>query len=197
MTNKFKLYQRKMMTAICGVAFITTLAGCGNNTVENKTQDTSTPETIENVETPTNTEEVNETSTTQTEQDTAAEAAISLMLDGANNLKESASDAANSEAVQQEFARALQNFKVLSDLVFNGGEINGVTFNELSDEGKEYARNALSSLDEILNYLVPNYQERFKEWLADTTANGLDLLSDLKDTGLEFWDEVQSRRNTR
>ena len=197
MTNKFKLYQRKMMTAICGVAFITTLAGCGNNAVENKTQDTSTPETIENVETPTNTEEVNETSTTQTEQDTAAEAAISLMLDGANNLKESASDAANSEAVQQEFARALQNFKVLSDFVFNGGEINGVTFNELSDEGKEYARNALSSLDEILNYLVPNYQERFKDWLADTTANGLDLLSDLKDTGLEFWDEVQSRRNTR
>ena len=74
------------------------------------------------------------------QKDTQAEAAISIMLDGAESLKESASESANSEEVQSELSKAMDNFKVLSDFIFNGGEIDGVTFSELSDEGKESAK---------------------------------------------------------
>ena len=68
---------------------------------------------------------------------------------------------------------------------------------ELSDEGKQYAMNALDSLDSTLEYLVPNYRERFREWITDKAADGLDTLSDLRDQGLELWEEIQTKRNTR
>lgn len=199
MTEKYKLYYQRALTGVFGAALVVTLASCGT-TAENKSQDTSTNEPIESTETyaeeQTNTE-TNETVDTQEEKDTAAEEAISLMLDGASNLKESASDAANSDAVQEEWSRSLENFKVLSDFIFNGGEINGVTFNELSEDAQQYARNALSSIDDVLEYLVPNYQERFRDWLTDTAANGLDALSELRDKGSELWGEIQSKRNTK
>ena len=199
MKNKFKLYPNKIISIMCSVAFITTLTSCAGNAAENKTQDTT--DNIENTEVQnedqTYLEEVDSYLDTQTEKDSAADAAISMMLDGAQKLEESAQESVNSEAFQEEFAKCLQNFKDLSDFIFNGKEINGVTFDELSDSGKEKAINALSSLDDILNYLVPNYKERFKDWFTDTSARGLDTLSDLKDKGLELWDEINSKRNTK
>lgn len=199
MPKKFKLYPKTILTAICGVAFVVTLTSCSGNVNEQKIEDTTSQETIENVETQNN-EQTNTESTnleTQEEKDSAAEEAISIMLDGANQLNESASNAANSEEVQRHLETSMQNLKDLTDFIFNGSEINGVTFSELSDEGKQKARDALSTLDETINYLIPNYRERFRDWFTDTTANGLDALGELKDQGLELWDEIQSKRNTK
>ena len=199
MPKKFKLYPKTILTAICGVAFVATLTSCSGNVNEQKIEDTTSQETIENVETQNN-EQTNTGSTnleTQEEKDSAAEEAISIMLDGANQLNESASNAANSEEVQRHLETSMQNLKDLTDFIFNGSEINGVTFSELSDEGKQKARDALSTLDETINYLIPNYRERFRDWFTDTTANGLDALGELKDQGLELWDEIQSKRNTK
>lgn len=206
MPKKFKLYPKTVLTAICGVAFVTTLSGCGNNVAEKKSEDNTPQETIESVETQnvenTNTENTNSENSdtnleTQEEKDSAAEAAISIMLDEADQLSESASKAANSEEVQRHLSNSMQNIKDLTDFVFNGSEINGVTFSELSDEGKQKVKDALNSLDDTLNYLIPNYRERFKEWFTDTTANGLDTLDKLKDKGLELWDEIQSKRKSK
>ena len=202
--NQYKLYQKRFLTAFCGVALITSLCACTptteakteNNTPENQIESVVPEETTQNQQTESVTPEET-TQNQQTESDSAATEAIQLMLEGGAALKDSASEAVNSEAFQEELARALQNFKDLSDFIFNGAEINGVTFDDLTEEGKEYARNALNSLDEILESLVPNYKERFKEWFLDTTADGLDALSDLRDEGLELWDEIQSRRNSR
>ena len=199
MPKKFKLYPKNVLTAICGVAFVATLTSCSSNVNEQKIEDTTSQETIENVETQNN-EQTNTGSTnleTQEEKDSAAEEAISIMLDGANQLNESASNAANSEEVQRHLETSMQNLKDLTDFIFNGSEINGVTFSELSDEGKQKARDALSTLDETINYLIPNYRERFRDWFTDTTANGLDALGELKDQGLELWDEIKSKRNTK
>ncbi len=189
---KFKLYKKEILTAFVGASLALTLASCGSVS-EEKVQETATP--IENTEV--QTENTNTEELTQEEKDTAVETAITLMIDGANELKDSASQSANSEAVQEEWSRALENFKVLSDFVFNGGEINGVTFSELSDEGKEYAKSALGTLDGILEYLVPNYQERFRNWFTNTTAEGLDTLSELRDEGIQLWEEIQTKRNTK
>lgn len=198
MNPKYKIYRNRAMTAICSAAFVITLTSCGTN-AENKIQDTGSETITETQDETVSTEEI-ETQTEETENtnaDSAAESAISLMLDGAEALKDSASESVNSEAFQNELSNSLQNFKDLSDFIFNGAEINGTTFSELSDEGKEYATDALNSLDETLEYLVPDYKERFSEWLKDKAADGLDLLSELKDKGLSWLEDVQSRRNTK
>lgn len=201
MPKKFKLYPKTVLTAICGVAFVTTLTACSSNVAVQKTEDTNSQESIESVETQnneqTNTENIDTTLETQEEKDSAVETAIGIMLDGANQLNESASNAANSEEVQRHLETSMQNLKDLTDFIFNGSEINGVTFSELSDEGKQKAIDALNTLDETINYLIPNYRERFRDWFTDTTANGLDALRELKDQGLELWDEIQSKRNTK
>ena len=196
MPKNFKLYYQRALTGVFGAAIALTLANCGSTVTENTTQETTTTEPIESTDTVEQTNET-ETTTSQQEKDSAAETAISVMIEGAGKLKDSATEATNSEAFQEELARSLQNFKDLSNFIFNGGEINGVTFDELSAEGQEYARNALNSLDDVLEYLVPNYKERFRDWFTDTAASGLDALSELRDKGIELWDEIQSKRNTK
>ena len=191
-----KLYPTYMkgLTAIFSVALASTLIGC--QATKDEPQNTEITQNTENNQ-DSNYSEIEEYLQTQKEKDTQAEAAISIMLDGAEQLKESASESANSEAVQNELSNAMENFKVLSDFIFNGGEIDGVTFSELSDEGKETAKNALNSLDNTIDELVPNYKERFKDWFTDSAAKGLDALDSLKDKGSELWDEIQSKRKTK
>ena len=196
-----KLYPMylKSLTAVFGMAVASTLIGCQTTNTQNQTTDTQTTETSQDAQTnnDSNYNDVKDYLQTQQEKDTEAEAAISIMLDGAEKLKDSASDAANSEEVKQQLSHAMDNFKVLSDFIFNGGEIDGVTFSELSDEGKENAKNALNSLDNTLNELIPNYKERFKEWFTDNAAKGLDALDSLKDKGSELWNEIQTKRKTK
>ena len=196
-----KLYPMylKSLTAVFGMAVASTLIGCQATNTQNQTTDTQTTETSQDAQTNTdsNYNDVKDYLQTQQEKDTEAEAAISIMLDGAEKLKDSASDAANSEEVKQQLSHAMDNFKVLSDFIFNGGEIDGVTFSDLSDEGKENAKNALNSLDNTLNELIPNYKERFKEWFTDNAAKGLDALDSLKDKGSELWNEIQTKRKTK
>lgn len=196
-----KLYPMylKSLTAVFGMAVASTLIGCQATNTQNQTTDTQTTETSQDVQTnnDSNYNDVKDYLQTKQEKDTEAEAAISIMLDGAEKLKDSASDAANSEEVKQQLSHAMDNFKVLSDFIFNGGEIDGVTFSELSDEGKENAKNALNSLDNTLNELIPNYKERFKEWFTDNAAKGLDALDSLKDKGSELWNEIQTKRKTK
>ena len=196
-----KLYPMylKSLTAVFGMAVASTLIGCQATNTKNQTTDTQTTETSQDAQTNTdsNYNDVKDYLQTKQEKDTEAEAAISIMLDGAEKLKDSASDAANSEEVKQQLSHAMDNFKVLSDFIFNGGEIDGVTFSELSDEGKENAKNALNSLDNTLNELIPNYKERFKEWFTDNAAKGLDALDSLKDKGSELWNEIQTKRKTK
>lgn len=196
-----KLYPMylKSLTAVFGMAVASTLIGCQATNTQNQTTDTQTTETSQDAQTNTdsNYNDVKDYLQTQQEKDTEAEAAISIMLDGAEKLKDSVSDAANSEEVKQQLSHAMDNFKVLSDFIFNGGEIDGVTFSELSDEGKENAKNALNSLDNTLNELIPNYKERFKEWFTDNAAKGLDALDSLKDKGSELWNEIQTKRKTK
>lgn len=192
MENKFKLYPNKIVTAICGISFALVLSSCSGNVAENKVQEN---ETIENTQTEVTSQEENINN--QEEKDSAATTAIEIMLEEGEKLKDSASNAANSEQVQEELDRSMQNLKDLTDFVFNGSEINGVTFSELSDKGKESAMNALSSLDDTINYLVPDYKERFKDWFTDSAAKGLDALDSLKDKGLELWDEIKSKRNSK
>ena len=190
-----KLYPMylKGLTAVFGMAVVSTLIGCQQATPENQTTDNQNIETTQEE----NYSEMKDYLQTQQEKDTKAEAAISMMLDGAEALKNSAEESANSEEVQYQLSEAMKNFQVLTDFVFNGGEIDGVTFSELSEEGKENVKNALSSLDNTLNELIPNYKERLKDTLTSGAAKGLDALDSLADKGQDLWDEIQQKRKTK
>ncbi len=193
MNKKMYPMYLKGLTAVFSMAVASTLIGCQQANPQNQNTNNQNTETTQEE----NYSEMKDYLQTQQEKDTKAEAAISMMLDGVEVLKNKAEESANSEEVQYQLSEAMKNFQVLTDFIFNGGEIDGVTFSELSEEGKENVKNALSTLDNTLNELIPNYKERLKETLTSGAAKGLDALDSLADKGKDLWDEIQQKRKTK
>lgn len=193
MNKKMYPMYLKGLTAVFSMAVASTLIGCQQANPQNQNTNNQNTETTQEE----NYSEMKAYLQTQQEKDTKAEAAISMMLDGAEVLKNKAEESANSEEVQYQLSEAMKNFQVLTDFIFNGGEIDGVTFSELSEDGKESVKNALSTLDNTLNELIPNYKERLKETLTSGAAKGLDALDSLADKGKDLWDEIQQKRKTK
>lgn len=193
MNKKMYPMYLKGLTAVFSMAVANTLIGCQQANPQNQNTNNQNTETTQEE----NYSEMKDYLQTQQEKDTKAEAAISMMLDGVEVLKNKAEESANSEEVQYQLSEAMKNFQVLTDFIFNGGEIDGVTFSELSEDGKESVKNALSTLDNTLNELIPNYKERLKETLTSGAAKGLDALDSLADKGKDLWDEIQQKRKTK
>ena len=193
MNKKMYPMYLKGLTAVFSMAVASTLIGCQQANPQNQNTNNQNTETTQEE----NYSEMKDYLQTQQEKDTKAEAAISMMLDGAEVLKNKAEESANSEEVQYQLSEAMKNFQVLTDFIFNGGEIDGITFSELSEDGKESVKNALSTLDNTLNELIPNYKERLKETLTSGAAKGLDALDSLADKGKDLWDEIQQKRKTK
>lgn len=193
MNKKMYPMYLKGLTAVFSMAVASTLIGCQQVNPQNQNTNNQNTETTQEE----NYSEMKDYLQTQQEKDTKAEAAISMMLDGVEVLKNKAEESANSEEVQYQLSEAMKNFQVLTDFIFNGGEIDGVTFSELSEDGKESVKNALSTLDNTLNELIPNYKERLKETLTSGAAKGLDALDSLADKGKDLWDEIQQKRKRK
>ena len=193
MNKKMYPMYLKGLTAVFSMAVASTLIGCQQANPQNQNTNNQNTETTQEE----NYSEMKDYLQTQQEKDTKAEAAISMMLDGVEVLKNKAEESANSEEVQYQLSEAMKNFQVLTNFIFNGGEIDGITFSELSEEGKENVKNALSTLDNTLNELIPNYKERLKETLTSGAAKGLDALDSLADKGKDLWDEIQQKRKTK
>ena len=45
---------------------------------------------------------------------------------------------------------------MLIDFIFNGGEIKGYTYNDLSDKGKENVKKSITEIDEIIEDYIPS-----------------------------------------
>ena len=86
---------------------------------------------------------------------------------------------------------------LLFDFVFNGKEINGITFNDLSEEGKEIAKNGLYEIDSYLELVIPNYKERFKDWTVDKGADAVELFNSLKEDYQNYKEDVMEEYNSR
>ena len=133
MNKKMYPMYLKGLTAVFSMAVASTLIGCQQANPQNQNTNNQNTETTQEE----NYSEMKDYLQTQQEKDTKAEAAISMMLDGVEVLKNKAEESANSEEVQYQLSEAMKNFQVLTDFIFNGGEIDGVTFSELSEDGKE------------------------------------------------------------
>lgn len=67
-------------------------------------------------------------------------------------------------------------FISLVDFVFYEGEINGVTFNELSEEGKQKVLNLISNIDTKIENKFPNYKENISSKATNTFKKASELI---------------------
>ena len=182
---------KKVVLAATSFALLTSLTACGP-TNEQKTEEKDDVTTSQ--EAPK--EESQDTRTeSEKEADTKVGKAMEVMKEGFDKLSESASDAANSEATQENLNNSFKEFDDLTGFLFNGEELGGVKFDDLSESGKENVLNFFNSIDSKVDEWVPNYKERFKDWTIRTGAKGLDLLNKAKDKLQEWTGEVEEEYN--
>lgn len=175
----------KIVLAATSFALITSLAACGPSTNQ-KTVEPEEPTTSQtpSEDTDTRTEE-------EKEADTKIGQAMEIMKDGFDKLSDSASDVANSEATQEALENSFQEFDDLTGFLFNGEELGGVKFDDLSESGKETVLNFFNSVDSKVDEWIPNYKERFEDWTVRTGAKGLELLNKAKDKILDWTGKVE------
>ncbi len=193
--GKMKLTYIKGMTMVCSVALAASLIGCGSKSTVN-TEQTSTTQEMATTQDGSNldSDSSNESSS---ENSSRLEESLEVILEGGKKLDDAASEAANSDAVQEEFENSLQNFIDLDDFINGEKDIDGISYDDLSDAAKERVNSARDSLDNSLERIHPNYKSDFKEWFTDKAAGALDKFSDLKDQGLEIWNEIKSKRKQK
>ncbi len=84
------------------------------------------------------------------------EANLDSMLDGINFVNDKIDNFNYNDFKESTIDYAKQ----LIDFIFYGGEMNGMTFEELKDEAKEEAYEELQELDAIIMEFVPDYKEQ-------------------------------------
>lgn len=87
--------------------------------------------------------------------------------------------------------------KELREFIFNGKEINGVTFDELSKEGQEKAKEGLNKLDNFIEFYIPDYKEKFHDWTIDKGADAIELWETLQNWYEEYKEEVLEEHDLR
>lgn len=86
----------------------------------------------------------------------------------------------NSETVANVKIKAKEIFITTVDFIFYDGEINEITFDELSDKGKEKILNIASSIDNKIENKFPDY----KETISSKSNDVLDKASELINKGI-------------
>ena len=134
---------------------------------------------------------------TQKTCDKEIEEYINTLKEEITDLSEYSKEQWQSEEVQEKYYNAKKKAKDLFDFVFNGKEINGISFKNLSDNGKEIAKNGFYELDEYVELLIPNYKERFYNWTVDKGADALEKYDSLKEWYNNYKKETIEEYNSR
>ena len=112
---------------------------------------------------------------------------ITLFRQEISELGKSAKEKWDSEETQEKIKKIKQKSKDLFDFVFNGKEINGIKFKDLSDNGKEIAQNGLYELDYYIELMIPNYKDK----TYDTLVNGGAAILEKIDSAKKWYDNYQ------
>ena len=92
-----------------------------------------------------------------------------------NNLNEEINNILNSENVENAKETAKGTFITIVDFIFYDSEINGVTFDELTDEGKQKILELANKIDTKIENKFPNY----KETISDSAKKAFNKASEL------------------
>lgn len=122
---------------------------------------------------------------------------ITLFRQEISELGNIAKDKWNSEETQEKLNNIKQKSKDLFNFVFNGKEINGIKFKDLSDNGKEIAQNGLHELDYYIELMIPNYKDRLKDWTVDTGADAVELFGTIKNIYQNYQEDVMEEYSSR
>ena len=122
-----------------------------------------------------------------------------------NNVEQEVTTITEQEEVTAEDQKVLENtFITLTDFIFYGGEINGVTFDELTDSAKEKVLDLYDKIDTKIESVFPNYKENIASTSKDVYANIKKEITELKDKikdkyidkhGQENYDNLENAYN--
>ena len=83
----------------------------------------------------------------------------------------------NESQVTENFTKnAKKTFIDIVDFIFYGGEIKGVTFEELTDNGKEKVLELANKIDESIENKVPNYKDKISDTATKAFNNASKLI---------------------
>ena len=122
-----------------------------------------------------------------------------------NNVEQEVTTITEKEEVTAEDQKVLENtFITLTDFIFYDGEINGVTFDELTDAAKEKVLDIYDKIDTKIESVFPNYKEDIASTSKDVYANIKKKITELKDKikdkyidehGQENYDNLENAYN--
>lgn len=102
-------------------------------------------------------------------------------IEAFNNLENNVDSILNSETINNVKAKAKGIFVSIVDFIFYDSEINGVTFDELTDSGKQKILEIAYSIDTKIENKFPNY----KETISETAKNAFNKASELIKKGAD------------
>ena len=122
-----------------------------------------------------------------------------------NNVEQEVTAIAEKKEVSAEDQKVLEHtFITLTDFIFYDGEINGVTFDELTDSAKEKVLDLYDKIDTKIESVFPNYKENIASTSKDVYANIKKEITELKDKikdkyidehGQENYDNLENAYN--
>ncbi len=197
-----KINYKKIICILLSGFMVVTISGCSktdsslNKTYEknNETQisdnkfnevDSSQtqPEFNENIIQEENNNQTNEKTANYSQNDETAIATF-------NSIEEEIDDILNSENVTNAKEKVKGTFITIVDFIFYDSEINGVTFDELTDSGKQKVLEIANKIDTKIENKFPNY----KDTISDTTKKAFNKASELIKKGAENISEFSKEK---
>lgn len=200
--ERFKIIDNNIKVLIASIAVSTTLAACTSSKI--------------------NTEQMKEETTTQVVKQVSNQAYNIIDLSGKTaqdiknrnkdaeieeyltvfrqeilDLKETAKEKWESEETQEKIKNIKQKSRDLFDFVVNGKEINGITFKDLSENGKQTVQNTLRELDSYIELMIPGYKSRFENWLTEKGTDAVEVAVEAYNNAKEYKEKVMKEYESR
>ena len=197
-----KLYKNNFIILISSIALSSTLIGCTPSKINNEEmkEEVTTQVLKQSLKQTDNIEETGQIIIQEIKErnkDKEIEEYITLFRQEISDFGQLAKEKWDSEETQEKLNNIKQKSKDLFDFVFNGKEINGIKFKDLSDNGKQIAQDGLYELDGYMELLIPNYKQRFYDWTIDKGADTLETYDSLKEWYNNYKEETLEEYNYR
>lgn len=161
---------------------------------KNSKKDTETKEVVEkekskeknNSTDNTSSDDSSKTLFTDTAKAQNEEEVVSYISEVEQEVETLAQEQQNSKSVKEKLE---DTFITLTDFIFYGGSIKGVTFQELTDSAKESVLTLYEKIDSTIESKFPNYKEDIKSTAKKSYTTVVSKASELKDTIISKYKE--------
>lgn len=162
-----------------------------NSKSTNSKKDTETKEVEESREkedSATDTsEDSNQTLFTDTSKASNENEVVSYVQEVEQEVESLARQSSNNKSVKEKLE---DTFITLTDFIFYGGTIKGMTFSELTDSAKEKVLSLYESIDSKIESYFPNYKENIKDTAKKGYATVVEKAKSLKDSIVSKYKET-------